>query len=115
MADGGEIVEKSTKNKSNFEQVELEFPSGSDHQNDETGNGDQDQEEHMPIEQEGLHDYQLARDRLRRQIKTPARYAQAETVSFAFNIAEEIESTDPSSFKEGITYKEKQKWIKAMD
>ena len=95
--------------------MELEFPNDSDHQNDEPGNDDQDQEEHVPIEQEGLCDYILARDKLRRQTKAPIRYAQAKTNSFTFNFTEEMESSDPLSFKEVITCEDKQKWLKAMD
>ena len=46
-----------------------------------------DQEEQESIAHEELSDYQLARDRSRRQVRPPTRYAEVEIVSFALNIA----------------------------
>ena len=57
----------------------------------------------------------MIRDRPRRQIRAPARYAQPDTVSFTFYVIEEMENANPLNFKEAVTCKEKQKWIKAMN
>ena len=59
--------------------------------------------------QEHLRNYQLARDRKRRQIRILARYEQTDVVSFAFNIAEQLEIVDPSSFEEVLTCNAKEK------
>ena len=76
--------EKSTTNTIDdstvFEQVELMVPENTPHQEGETDENDQEQEEIVHTKQSTLSNYQLARDRQRRQIKTPARYAQADTV-----------------------------------
>ena len=69
----------------------------------------------MTTGQGGPRDYQLARDRSRRQIRTPARYAHANTVSFAFNVVDEVENRDPLSYSKAVACKEKEKWKRAMD
>lgn len=56
----------------------------------------------------------LARDRERREIILPKRFAQAEIVSLALNIAEEIDCSEPKSYKEAITSPDKEHWIKVM-
>ena len=85
------------------EHVELVVPEGPVYQRSETDENDQEQEETMPIEQATSSNYQLARHRHRRQIKTPARYAQANTMSFALSIAKSLECDDPQSFREAVT------------
>ena len=59
--------------------------------------------------------YNLARDRARRQIRPPQRYAHAEIVSFALSVAEEIERQDPITFHEAIISNEFAQWIVAMN
>ena len=81
MANGGATTDQSTERERVLEQVELEF------QEDEPEINDHEQEEPVTTEQEGLRHYQLTRVRSRRQIRVPARYAQAGTVSFAFHVA----------------------------
>ena len=46
---------------------------------------------------------------MRRQIKAPTRYAHAGVTSFAFNITEKEENTKPLTYKEVVTYVDKQK------
>ena len=47
---------------------------------------------------EDLSDYLLARDRQRREnVKRPARYSNASLVHYAFCVAEEVESSEPST------------------
>jgi len=42
------------------------------------------------LDEAPLSQYNLARDRTRRQIKPPQRYAQADVISFALSVAEDI-------------------------
>ena len=105
---GREFAGKISNDQSCVKQVELEFQNDSDHQDNELEVDDQNQEEQVPTEHEKLHDYQLAKDRMRRQIKAPAKYAHAEVASYAFNIAEELENTEPLTFKEAVTHVDKQ-------
>ena len=56
----------------------------------------------------------MARDRNRRQIKTPARFAQADLTAYAFSIAESIDKEEPRTFQEACASKDKAHWLKAM-
>ena len=47
------------------------------------------------LDEASLTQYNIARDRTRRQIKLPHRYAQADIVSFALLAAKNIEAQDP--------------------
>ena len=58
--------------------------------------------------------YKLARDRVRRVIKPPAKYSDAEFLFFALLVAEEVEYSDPSTYEEAMDCKEWEKWMKAM-
>ena len=87
MDAGGDLAQGSSDNQTCSEQVELEFHNVLTHQQSEL---EADQKEQEQVVHDDLHDYQLARDRMKRQIKAPARYAHAEVASFALNIAEEI-------------------------
>ena len=50
-----------------------------------------------------LSNYQLARDRVRREnIKRPARYAEADVVYYALCTAKNLECADPLSYKEAM-------------
>ena len=95
------------------EHVEVQIPKRSDNQEIEPVQDD-DQQEEMPADQETFRNYQLAKDRSRRQIRTPAKYAQADVISFAFNVVRELESIDPLNYKEAMSCKERDKWITVM-
>ena len=43
-----------------------------------------------------LSDYQLARDKQKREIKTAIRFAQADLIAYAFNIGDQL--NEPTSF-----------------
>lgn len=65
-------------------------------------------------EEIGQESYWLTRDRTRRSIHAPLRYGQADLVSYAFSVAEELEYQEPNFFKEAIAGREKEDWIRAM-
>ncbi|KAI3791603.1 hypothetical protein L2E82_05458 [Cichorium intybus] len=57
----------------------------------------------------------IARDRPRRQIVPPKRYAEAELVAYAFIVANDIESeTEPLNYDEAIKSKDSSDWMIAM-
>ena len=76
--------------------------------------GDRFQEEEDEYDQGNLRSYSLARDNMRRKIKIPTRYSHVEIASFALNIAEETENTEPQSYKEAVVRVNRSKWLKAM-
>ena len=51
-------------------------------------------------------DYNLARDRVKRNIVPPRRYGQVDLIYFALTVAEEIQATEPRKFKEALNDKE---------
>ena len=61
-----------------------------------------------------LSSYQLARDRSIREIKTPARFAQADLIVYAFSVGDKIEYDEPASFLEACQSKDKEHWHAAM-
>lgn len=58
--------------------------------------------------------YQLARDRERRTIKPPARFAKADIASFSLVAAVEVECYELRIYLEAITCSENEKWIVAI-
>jgi len=67
------------------------------------------------LDEAPLTQYNLTRDKIRRQIKLPQRYAQADIVSFALLVAEDIEAQDPVTYLEAITSNESSQWIDVMN
>jgi len=67
------------------------------------------------LDEAPLAQYNLARDITRRQIKPPQRYAQADIVSFALSVVEDIEAQDLVTYREAITSNESSQWIGAMN
>lgn len=65
-------------------------------------------------DQTDLNGYLLARDRERRIIKQPQRCAQADMISYAFQIVEEVCNEEPASFEEAVKGKENEQWMIAM-
>lgn len=66
-------------------------------------------------ETEDLSNYQLARDRIRREIVKPARFTEDSEVAFALSVAEVVEATEPTSFEEARRSKDWKKWNAGMD
>ena len=67
--------------------------------------------ENAPQEQQ----YCLVKDRTRRQIKPPQRYAYVDLVTYALSVAESIENGWPHTYHKAITSKESTQWIVAMN
>ena len=75
-----------------------------------------DTDEEGPSQPDDLRNYQLARDRTRRQnIKAPARYAEADIISYALCAAEKLECSEPATYTEAVSTSERKKWIEAMN
>ena len=67
-----------------------------------------------PIETD-QQDYSIARDRPRREIQPPSRYAHADCVAYTLAIAEEVDNSNkPSSFEEALKSTSTDKWVSAM-
>lgn len=62
-----------------------------------------------------LDGYVLSRDRMRRQIRPPPRFANADFIVFALNVADLLELQEPTNYCEARRCKEWPKWKKAMD
>ena len=52
--------------------------------------------------EDNLRDYQLARDRQRREGRPPTRFGYADFIAYALTAAEEIDSTEPTCYQEAI-------------
>lgn len=59
--------------------------------------------------QENLQDYRLVRDRIRRQVKLPARYASANLVYYALVSEVELEGDEPLTYEEAMNSKDREK------
>jgi hypothetical protein len=59
--------------------------------------------------------YSIAKDRPRREIRPPQKYAYADMVAYALSIAETVEYEEPSSYREAVTGKEATQWTVAMN
>lgn len=67
------------------------------------------------VQSANLQGCQLARDKSRRQIRQPSRYANADLVYYALNAEVDSIKDEPNSFTEAINSKESQNWLEAMD
>ena len=69
----------------------------------------------VPPTEIGQPGYSIARDRPRRKIQLPSRYAHVDCVQYALDVAEEVDNSDePSSFKEAFKSNSADKWVSAM-
>ncbi|KAG8481643.1 hypothetical protein CXB51_026501 [Gossypium anomalum] len=59
--------------------------------------------------------YSIAKNRTKREIKPLMKYAEADLVAYALNVAEDIDSNrEPSSYSEAISCEDSEKWMFAM-
>ncbi|GJV82287.1 transposable element [Tanacetum coccineum] len=87
-------------------QVEHVVPGDMDH--DDTSPDDHTNLSHLEHEQ----DRSIAHDRPRRNVKAPTRFG--DYVAYALQVAEEVESLEPATYREAITSKDSDMWIAAM-
>ncbi|XP_073137773.1 uncharacterized protein [Henckelia pumila] len=59
-------------------------------------------------------DYLLARDRVRRKIRLPSRFASSEFTAFALNVVDLMDLKEPTTYKKTVKSKDKAKWLKAV-
>ncbi|KAG8498902.1 hypothetical protein CXB51_005261 [Gossypium anomalum] len=59
--------------------------------------------------------YSIAKNRNKREIKPPKKYAEADLVAYALNVAEDIDANqEPSNYSEAISCEDLEKWMFAM-
>ncbi|KAG8472343.1 hypothetical protein CXB51_034269 [Gossypium anomalum] len=59
--------------------------------------------------------YFIAKNRTRREIKPPKKYAEADLVTYALNVAEDIDANqEPSNYSEAVSCENSEKWMFAM-
>lgn len=61
-----------------------------------------------------IQDYQLVTDRQRREIKAFKRYAYAHLIAYALTEAHELENDELRTYKEVVSGRDSERWIKAM-
>lgn len=68
-------------------------------------------------EEENLENYQLSRDRARRDIKKPGRFTEEEkeVVAFALVVGEELDSVEPRDYMKALKSRDWVKWNGGMD
>ncbi|KAH9685181.1 Integrase catalytic domain-containing protein [Citrus sinensis] len=80
--------------------------------------GDSEEETEDVSESSGgqteIQDYQLVRDRQRREIKASKRYVYAHLIAYALTAAYELENDEPRTYKEAVSGRDSERWIKAM-
>ncbi|KAH9684927.1 hypothetical protein KPL70_013734 [Citrus sinensis] len=72
-------------------------------------------EEGSESTESGGNTYQLARDRKKRTIRPPKRYAVVDLIAYALSAAHEINDDEPKTYQEAITSKNSLEWKRAMD
>ncbi|PKU72844.1 Retrovirus-related Pol polyprotein from transposon TNT 1-94 [Dendrobium catenatum] len=104
-------IENSDSNKDYYE-FEVEPPSNTlSFENPQQSTEPENEPE--PVS-ENNHDYLLSRDRERRNIKPPSKYGYAELIEYALLSALEYEDSEPISYKEAVSCKDSENWVKAM-
>ncbi|KAH9765484.1 hypothetical protein KPL70_001889 [Citrus sinensis] len=64
---------------------------------------------------QGDRSYQLVRDRERRIIRLPKRYAHADLIAFALTATHELDTDEPKTYSEAVKRNESEKWKAAMN
>lgn len=64
---------------------------------------------------EDLSNYQLAKDKVRRETVKPARFTDDSEAAFALSVSKEIDCNEPRSYEEAMRSKDSEKWNARMD
>ncbi|KAH9699562.1 hypothetical protein KPL71_024410 [Citrus sinensis] len=105
-------------NKKSFLKVELPSSSTEADKKARPENApgrDLSEQEGESEDDDNLRDYQLVRNRKKRESKPPKRYAYADLIAFALSAAQRIEEDEPKTYTEAVSSKDSKKWIAAMN
>ncbi|KAG8498899.1 hypothetical protein CXB51_005256 [Gossypium anomalum] len=59
--------------------------------------------------------YSIAKNKTRREIKPPKKYAEADLAAYALNVTEDIDTNqEPSNYSEAVSCEDSEKWMFAM-
>ncbi|KAG8500580.1 hypothetical protein CXB51_002706 [Gossypium anomalum] len=59
--------------------------------------------------------YSIAKNRTKREIKPPKKYAEADLVAYTLNVAEDIDANqEPSNYSEAVSCEDSEKWMFTM-
>ncbi|KAH9657209.1 hypothetical protein KPL70_022963 [Citrus sinensis] len=109
------------KDKDERSYLEVELSNSNQKQKSRSEAGDitnmeiHDTENETATDQWRCEDYQLVRDREKRMIRPPRRYAYANLIAFALTAAHEIATNEPRTYSEAINSDKAEEWINAMD
>ena len=115
---GSQVLEKETESTPSEYQVEDpsvgEAPNQEVEEGPSSNLGGEIDEQGEDSANEDLRDYVLTRDRVRRQIKPPSRFAQADLIAFALNASDVVELDEPLCYREAKRSPDWKNWEKAM-
>ncbi|KAH9669014.1 hypothetical protein KPL70_021617 [Citrus sinensis] len=81
---------------------------------DERATAESEEHEVSELPQADLQNYQLARDRVRREVRAPVRYGYADLIAYALLCADEVTIEEPANFSEAMESVHCDKWLEAM-
>lgn len=73
--------------------------------------GQDDQEDQIGT----IQDYQLTRDRERRNIRAPQRLGYAYLIAYALSITDDLSEDEPTTYRDATECDHSDHWIKAME
>ncbi|XP_073136985.1 uncharacterized protein [Henckelia pumila] len=84
------------------------------HQTNDTSDANSDEHSDDQRQEQQLNEYMLARDRVRRDIKLPSRFASSDFTAFALNVAEIMDLKERSTYEEAMLSRDRALWTKSM-
>ncbi|KAH9806493.1 hypothetical protein KPL71_002780 [Citrus sinensis] len=97
--------------------VELLTDKGSEKEtafDDERATTESEEHDVSELPQADLQSYQLARDRVRKEVRAPVRYGYADLIAYTLLCADELTIEEPANFSEAMESVHCDKWLKAM-